>query len=815
MPSRNLSSYELTAKELRWQIDPGSIPYQKSSEIPPCEHIIGQDRALRAIRMGLAVKSHGYNIYVSGLTGTGKKTTIQRLLEQMKSKGETPDDICYVNNFTDPDSPTMLTFKAGQGKTFSKEMDETISYLRNTIPQIYEGENYKEKQKQLIDSYKNKVQTAVEAFEQKVQKAGFSMVQVQAGLTTRPEILPVIQNAVIPWPKMGELIAQGKIKEEDVQRLRQQHDVLMAELEKIAETHQEWEKQTQEELQKLEQNTALHKVKTRIASMKKRFPQKRTTSFLDTVQEHILNNLERFKKTEEDEGKKNSFVPLKKITDHQFVEYKVNVIVDNSKTKGAPIIIETAPTFNNLFGVIERSWDPSGMWRTDFTMIKAGSLLRANGGYLVFDLVEALAEGSVYPILKRTLKNREVIIQGLEAMFPGMSSAIKPEPVKIDVKVLVIGDEYTYRLIYDLDDEFKKIFKIRADFDTEMKNNPKAIKEYLGFISKICKTDDLLPLDRSALACVIEHGVTLTSRKNKISTRFSDVADIVREAQYWAKEDKKKVISMKHVEKAIDEKEYRLKRYEERIQEMIEEGLLMIDIEGVKTGQINGLSVYSLGDYMFGKPSKITAEVSMGKSEIINIEREAGLGGQTYNKGVLILSGYLRRMYAQDKPLAMTASLCFEQSYSGVDGDSASSTEIYCLLSALSGIPLRQDIAVTGSVNQKGEIQPIGGVNEKIEGFYEVCKAKGPTGKQGVMIPKGNTGDLMLRKDILDVIKKKKFHIWAIETIDQGIEILMGRQAGSRDAEGKYARGTVHYLVDQKLKSFAEQMRGYWSGETG
>ncbi|MFH1942543.1 MAG: AAA family ATPase, partial [bacterium] len=537
--------------------------------------------------------------------------------------------------------------------------------------------------------------------------------------------------------------------------------------------------------------------------------------YLDNVNEHILHNLDRFKKQEEPEEKQQiALLPVQKLqSTDPFLDYRVNVVVDNTKTKGTPIVIETAPTFSNLFGMIDRSWDPSGVWRTDFTKIKAGSILRANGGYLVFNLIEAIADPGVWNILKRTLKNRQVLIQGMEGIYPFLSSALKPEPIDIDLKVLVIGDETTYRLIYDIDDEFKKIFKIRADFDTVMDNDKNAIKEYSGFACKICKDENLLPMDSSALVGVIEYGVTLAGRKKKISTRFSDVADIIREAHYWAAQSKSKTITAKHVDKALEEKEYRLKRIEEKIQELIEDGTLMIDIRGSRVGQINGLSVYSLGDYAFGKPSKITVETAVGKAGIINIEREAGMGGRTYNKGVLIIAGYLRRMYAQDKPLAMSATLCFEQSYSGVDGDSASSTEIYGLLSSLSGVPLRQDIAVTGSVNQKGEIQPIGGVNDKIEGFYDVCRAKGLTGNQGVMIPKKNVGDLMLRKDVIDAVKKSKFHIWVVETIDQGIEILTGKPAGKKDKKGNYAEGSIHHLTNKKLQDFAERMKEYWSGE--
>jgi ATP-dependent Lon protease len=690
-------------------------------------------------------------------------------------------------------------------------MDKTILSLQKHIPQVFETDRYKNQRREILEAYKTKAQSAFQRFERKIQKQGFALVQVQAGLVTRPEILPVLGKEAVQWQKLGELFAQGKIKEEQVNELRKKHDQFMEELQEIASTHQEYEKETQEILQKLEHDATLPTVQAQIKLLKKKFPGKNVAEYLDNVQEHILNNLDHLKNEEGGEEKKqNALLPSPKLAvDDPFLYYKVNVIVDNSKTSKAPIVIETALSFHNLFGLIERSWDPSGVWHTDFMKIKAGSLLRANGGYLVFNLMEALAEPGVWKVLKRTLKNNQAIIQSTESQTPFVTSVLKPEPIDINIKVLVIGDEYTYRTIYDLDDEFKKIFKIRADFDTVMNKNKKSIKEYIGFACKICKTENLLPMDSSALAGVIEYGVLLAGRKSKLSTRFSDIADIIREAHYWAGKSKSKFITNKYIDTAIQEKEYRLNRIEEKIQEMIDQGLLMIDITGSRIGQVNGLSVYSLGDYSFGKPSKITAETAMGKSGIINIEREAGLGGHSYNKGVLIIAGYLRRMYAQDKPLTMSASLCFEQSYSGVDGDSASSTEIYCLLSSLTGIPIRQDIAITGSVNQKGEIQPIGGVNEKIQGFFDVCRAKRLTGKQGVMIPKKNVEDLMLRKDVVEAIKKSKFHIWAIETINQGIEILTGTHAGTRNKQGKFPKGTVHFLANEKLEEFAERMKEY------
>ncbi|MFB0506501.1 MAG: Lon protease family protein, partial [Thermodesulfobacteriota bacterium] len=488
-------------------------------------------------------------------------------------------------------------------------------------------------------------------------------------------------------------------------------------------------------------------------------------------------------------------------------------LVDNSDTKGAPIIVETAPNYRNLFGTMERIVDRSGMWRTDFSRIKAGSFLRANGGYLIIDALDALIEPAVWQTLKRTLKNGVVEMQTYDPFYVFATSALKPEPIQIDVKVIMVGDAMMYHLLYNYDEDFKKIFKVKADFDTVMDKNEEAISQYASLIHKICKEENLNAFDRSGVAAVVEYGVRLAGRQKKLTTRFHLLADVLREASYWAVKEGSQYVKDAHVERAIQKRVRRVNLVEDKIQEMIDDGMIMIDSDGAEVGQVNGLSVYNLGDYAFGKPSRITAQVAMGKAGIINIERESELSGPTHNKGVLILAGYLRGKYAQDKPLTMSASICFEQSYGGVDGDSASSTEVYSLLSSLSGIPLRQDIAVTGSVNQKGEIQPIGGVNEKIEGFFDVCKAKGLTGRQGVMIPHQNVDDLMLRKDVVKAVEEGTFHIYPVKTIDQGIEVLTGTEAGERGEDGSFKEGTVNFLIDKRLKELAARIKEFEAGE--
>jgi ATP-dependent Lon protease len=496
-----------------------------------------------------------------------------------------------------------------------------------------------------------------------------------------------------------------------------------------------------------------------------------------------------------------------------FESYRVNLLVDNADQKGPPVITETYPTYRNLFGSIERVVDRSGVWRTDFSKIKAGSLVKANGGYLVINLLDAIVEPGVWPALKRALKTKKMEIQTYDPFYLFTTTQMKPEPIEMDIKVTLISDPYVYHLLNFYDEDVPKIFKVRADFDTSMDKNEESIRQLAEFIKMKKDEDDLRSFDRTAVSALVEQAVRMAGRQEKISTSFPNITDLIREADYWAEQDGKSTVEEKHVDKAIDARIYRSNMVEEHIQEMIDRGTLMIDVEGAVVGQVNGLAVYSMGDYMFGKPSRITVSTSMGRAGIINIEREADMSGSTHNKGVLILGGYLRKKYAQDKPLSMSASIAFEQSYSGVDGDSASSTEIYALLSSISGVPLRQDIAVTGSVNQQGEVQAIGGVNHKIEGFFDCCRKAGLTGKQGVMIPESNVKDLMLRKDVVEAVKKKKFHVYAVKTIDEGIEILTGKKAGEIKPDGSYPKGTINALVNEKLKDLAEGLKKFGDDE--
>ncbi len=798
---------EVTVDKLRWQCDLEMLGIKAADDLKVCPDIIGQKRAVNAIRLGLDIDSHGYNLFVNGLSGTGRKTAVNCLLKETARFKRIPDDKIFVNNFKNRDMPNLIRLKAGEGKNFKKDMDEFIDYLLKHIPEIFESEAFQEKRKEIIEAFKTNQKELIKGFEEEISKENFALIQMQVGMAVHPAVMPIIEGKPVNFDQIRTLEKDGKLSKKEVEKLENTHSRLMDRLETLLEKTKNLDKKAAKELKDLDQEIVSPMIEEQVKEIKDHYKCDRLNQYLDEVKEHIQENPGIFLLPREDKAGLH-----REKVDEQgdpFIQYRVNLLVDNFETKEAPVIFETSPSYSNLFGTVEVTLERSGGTRTDFTKIKAGSFLKADGGFLIVEALDLLVEPGVWPAFKRTLKNQKVEIQIYAPVYMVSISAMKPQPIECDVKVVIVGDPYLYQLLYNQDADFKKIFKLRADFDSVMDVNRDTIIDYANFIRRIVSTEGLQTLTGKAAEAVVEHGVRMAGRQDKLSTQFNQVADILREANYWARKDKKKTISAKYIRKAIDEKNKRSALIEEKIREMIAEGSIMIDTTGSTVGQVNGLSVYDMGDYAFGKPSRITANVSLGDSGIINIEREAQMSGPLHNKGVLILSGYLRSQYSQDKPLAICASLCFEQSYSGVDGDSASSTEIYALLSALSGIPLRQDIAVTGSVNQKGEIQPIGGVNQKIEGFFEVCRVKGLTGSQGVMIPLQNEKDLMLKEEVVKAVKKGKFHIYSVKNIDQGIEILTGVESGSRLHDGTYPEGTINHLVDQRLHAFAEKWKQF------
>jgi len=803
--------HELPAEKLRWRCDPKSLDFESTDELKACPDIIGQKRAVNALRLGLDIQSLGYNIFVSGLVGTGRKTAINCLLAETARSKRLPDDKLYVNNFKNTDMPRLIRLPAGQGRSFKKDMDELVEYLGKNIPLVFESEYYQRKKKEIVEDQNNKMKEILKGFEKEVAKENFALIQLQIGLFARPAIVPVIGGKPVDFSELTSLVEKGEFTQSKYEKLEKKHSELIDRMEGVFKEIRSMEKTVQGRFKSLDNEVVTPLVKNRIEEIRDKYKNSKVSEYLDEVKENILDNLDKFRGKPEEPTTPIIGMPI--LEGDPFLEYRVNLLVDNYGAEKAPVIFETSPTYRNLFGTVEVTPERFGHWRADFTKIKAGSFLRADGGFLIIEALDALIEPGVWPTLKRTLRNRKVEIQNYFPFYMISLTALKPEAIECDVKVAMVGDIFLYHLLYTHDEDFKKIFKVRADFDSVMEVKRESIMEYANFIKKIISNEKLRPFDKNAVTGVIEYGVRLAGKQNKLSTQFNTLADILREANYWAEKDGSTQVTEKQVDRAIEEKMDRSRLIEEKIQEMIEEGTIMIDTQGSVIGQVNGLSIYDTGDYSFGRPSRITARAAVGDSGIINIEREAELSGRIHNKGVLILAGYLRSKYAQNKPLAMSASLCFEQSYSGVEGDSASSTEVYALLSALSELPLRQDIAVTGSVNQKGEIQPIGGVNQKIEGFYEVCKAKGITETQGVMIPYQNINELMLRKDVVEGVKQGKFHIYPVRTIDQGIEILTGVAAGERKEDGSYEQNTVNHLVDKKLQEFADKWKSFRIGE--
>ena len=785
---------EVPADRLRWRCTPDMLHIADMADIKPSGTIIGQERALQAIQVGLEMKHYGYNIFVTGLPGTGRMTAIHRMLHEFEGRKIPLTDKVYVHNFRNPDAPIMLAFQAGQGIAFKREMGTFLGDMQKGIPAVFESRRYIEQRKGMLEHFQDRQRSVLKDFEKKVKKKGFEVVQVQGGPTNRPEIAPVIEGSPLGLDQLQAKVDSGQLSQDELNRLTAEQADLEGQMDIVMREMRNIERRAKKSLEDLNHKIMVPVVEELLEEIRGKFSAEGLEGYVAEVRKSILDNLSRFHQKEEQPVSLTGMQISRE--EDTFFEFAVNVIADNGGAQGAPVVLEKNPRYKNLFGTIDREVDRNGVWRSDFTLIKAGSIVKADGGYLVLNALDALSEPGVWNTLKRILRNRQIEIQPPESGLLGSSSALKPQAIDLDVKVIMIGDSPMYQILYETDEDFKKIFKIRADFDTEMQNEDKGIRSYLSFIKTMCDREQLIAFDTSALCEMVEYGVRLAGRQNKLSTRFSILADVLREANYWAGREQADRVTADHVRKAINERIERVRLVEEKIQEMIDDGSIMIDTEGKVTGQVNGLSVYQTGEHEFGKPARITAKTSVGRSGIINIEREASMSGPSHNKGVLILGGYLRGKYAQKHPLELSASLAFEQSYSGVDGDSASSSEVYAILSSISGIPIDQGIAVTGSVNQHGDIQPIGGVNLKIEGFFDCCKTRGLNGRQGVIIPHQNVGDLMLRHDVTDAVRKNLFHVHAIRSIDEGIAILTGLPAAN-----------VHAKVAAKLKEFARMQK--------
>ncbi len=783
-----LKHEELSFEQLKRSYDLREFTCETTETVPQIKGMIGQDRAIRAIEFGLNIDSPGYNIYVAGLSDTGRTSTVEKILRELAAKKEPPNDWCYVHNFQDPDQPRCIGLSPGKGRRWHKEMKDLIESLRIEIPKAFETKDYKERSSKISEGYEDRRRELLSDMGKKARERGFQISRTPLGF------------APVPLNSDGEPLSEKEFRKlglEERKRIEENMKKVQKEIKQTFEQFNLLDRESKEELTKFNKDMALFVVGYRIDNLKakyKDYPQ--VLHHLDEVKADLVENVDDFLKTQEEP----SFLGVKIPRGGSFIKYEVNVVVDNSYIKGAPVIMETNPTYSNMFGRVEKKAQ-LGALITDFTKIKAGSVLKANGGYLVVDAEGVLRNPFVWDTLKRNLRNKETKIEEAAEQYAFLSSsALRPMPIPLDIKIIMIGRGEIFDLLHAYDENFKKIFKVKADFDYEARIDDGAVTQCASFICKICNEEKLRHFDRSGIAAVMEYSSRLAGDQEKLSLQFGKIANLLREASFWAKDEKSRYVTGKHVEKALEEKEYRSNLLEKKIQEMIERGTIYIDTEGEKVGQVNALSVYAYGEFSFGKPSRITAQTFMGNKGVINIEREAKLSGKTHDKGVLILSGYLGGKYGGSMPLSLSATLTFEQSYSFVEGDSASSTELFAILSSLSGLPIKQGIAVTGSVNQRGEIQPIGGVNQKIEGFFAVCQAKGLTGEQAVIIPQSNVKNLMLKSKVIEAVREGRFHIYPISTIDEGMEILTGVKAGERGKDGSFPEKAVNGRVQNKLK---------------
>jgi len=792
---------ELTPEKLRHVCDPVEIDCKSTADLSPVADIIGQERAVKVLNFGIEMKGEGFNIYVSGMPGTGRMTTVKDFLEKTSSIEPVPSDWCYVNNFKNNYEPMIIELPPGRGTAFRKEMESFINEAKAKLPEAFESEDYVNKRDASIRSSENERNKLFEDLNAMAHERGFMIQRSPMGLMTIPIIdgKPISDQEFMSLPPETRSEIQKK-REGVTEELR----VTMRKLKSIDDS-------INDRLKELNKEVANFTIGHLVQDLKEKFKDHGDViGYIEDVQEDILENIIQFvtfSKPPQNAQTLQQMGPWQK--DLPFRKYEVNCVVDNSGTDGAPVIVELNPNYQNLFGKLEKEAQ-FGMLTTDFTMIRGGSIHKANGGYLVMPVEELLRNMISWEGLKIALKQGRATIEEPAEKFGYISTkGVKPAPMPLDIKVVLIGSSQMYQALYSGDPSFKELFKVKADFDNSMKRDAENIMDYSKFVCTFCNKEGLNHLDTESLCKLIEFSSRLSDHKEKLSTRFAMIADIIREADFYSKKDGSDSISSDHIRKAIEEKIYRSNLAEEKIQEMFDNGQLLMDVDGEKVGQVNGLSVMSMGDYSFGRPSRVTASTGIGREGVMDIEREAAMGGPIHTKGVMIIGGYLLNKYARERPLGLTARLVFEQSYSGVEGDSASSTELYSILSSLSGVPIKQSIAVTGSVNQYGEIQPIGGVNQKIEGHFAVCRSKGLTGGQGVMIPASNVQNLMLKEEVVDAVKEGKFHIYSVSTIDEGIEVLTGIKAGIPDGSGKYPEGTIHYMVDKRLKEMAEQMRNY------
>src|SRR3990170_4554231 len=784
--------------ELTWKCHPDTFSFSNTREVlEPRPGVIGQDRAIKSIDFGLGLSDHGYNIYILGESGTGKASIIKERLEEKARDEKVPDDWCYVYNFSDPDRPSALNLPPGTGSVLKEDMGELVETLKRDIPKVFESKDYEKHRDEILDGQQERTKALFYRVEQKAVEKGFILKKTVSGLAVVPakDGKPMGQQEYDALPRDK----RAKFDEELV--------LLQDRLSDAIREARIVEKETKERINALDREVVQYVVNPLLNELLEKYRGfEKIVSYLNVVRDDVLKNIDDFRPKEEIPLPFGIKMPKSEVT---FERYMVNVVISNRDTKGAPVVMETNPTYYNLFGRIEHRVQ-YGIAVTDFTMIKGGSVHRANGGYLVINALDMLKNIFVYDSIKRTIKNREVRIEDVWEQYRLLSTTtLKPSPVPIDIKVVLIGEPFLYYLLYNLDPEYRKLFKVKADFDDVMQRSSVNINKYANFVAARCMERNLLPFDREGVARVVEYGCRLSGDKLKLSARFGAVENIIVEASYWAGVEKSPVVSAAHVERAIKEAIFRSSKIEDKLGELIKEDTLMVSTEGSVVGQVNGIAVLDHGDYAFGKPSRITARTFMGDEGVVGIEREVKMSGRIHNKAQMIMRSFLGERFGRDFPLALSASICFEQLYNEIEGDSATCAEVYALFSSLADIAINQGIAVTGSMNQRGEVQPVGGINEKIEGFFDTCFAKGLTGRQGVIMPNRNVKNLMLKKEVIDAVKKGMFAIYPIEAVDEGLEILLETPVGGRGPDGKFPEGTVNYLVEKRLRELATSLKEF------
>lgn len=791
----------ISPDQLRRRIDPAGLPFRSTEEVEPLDGTVGQPRALDAIEFGLDVRNSGYNLYAAGMPGSGRETTVHDYLQRFAPTRPTPPDWVYVHNFKDPDRPNAIRLDAGGGTRFARDMAEFVQGALREIPRAFDSEDYERRRQEALGELSERRDRMFNELQEFARARGFAIEATPAGILT----IPIVGGRPLTPEEFESLPAQQK---QELQRLDQE---IQASIASTVRQARQLEKEAAERVHHLDRDVALFAVGPLFEDLRERYAgQPEVLAYLDDVQEDLPEHLSDFRPAPRPAPEIPGLGAIEREPDH--ARYQVNALIDNSETRGAPVIVERNPTYYNLIGRIDFR-ATFGAMVTDFRQIKPGALHRANGGFLVLHVIDVLRNPFAWESLKRALISKEIQVENLGEQYTLVPTArLRPEPIPLNVKVILIGPLEVYHILYQADEDFQELFKVKADFAPEMDWSDEHVHNYAAFIRRRVEEWGLKHFDSGAVARVLECGARLRENQRKLSTRLLDIANIVTEASYWAEKAGHERVMADDVDQAVRKKEYRSNLIEERLQELISDGTIMIDTDGAAVGRVNSMAIISLGDHIFGKPSRVSARVALGRGTVQSIEREIELSGPIHSKGFLILSGYLQGQYAQRWPLALGATITFEQSYEGVEGDSASSTELYALLSAIGDIPLDQGIAVTGSVNQYGQVQAVGGVTHKIEGFFAVCQAKGLTGRQGVVIPAANVPNLMLDDKVVQAVREGQFHVWAVRTIDEGIELLTGLTAGQRGPDGEYPEGTVHRLVEDRLRHYAEEMRAFEAG---